>query len=351
MTKDLLRDESFRGPGFGELMRELFVGVRRPLDCVQVEVTSVCPGRCGYCPHSTHAESWRSRHMSDATLAALWPLLRQTVRVHLQGWGEPLLHPRFLDYVAFARRAGCRVSSTSCGLRMDETLAEGLVDSGLDILAFSLVGTDEVSNAARTGVPFARVEEAVRTLQTVRRARQGVHMEIHIAYLMLADRMEAVLELPELMAEWGVHAAVVSTLDYLSVPEHEALAFAPHEREKIAAARALLEKSAAEAARLELGFHYALPGAEPGQMCRENVARTLYVDAEGTLSPCIYTNLPTDDASAEGATSRWILGRADAGDPFAIWSGARGAAFRAALAAGQPEAPCRSCAKRYEQNT
>ena len=343
---DPLASPAFRAPGFGELLQTL-LGARRPLDCVQVEVSSVCPGRCVYCPHSTRAGVWRSRHMADATLAALWPLFRQAGRVHLQGWGEPLLHPRFLDYAAFARRAGCRVSSTSCGLRMDEALATGLVDSGIDILAFSLAGTDEASNGIRTGVPFARVCEAIRTLQTVRKARLGVHLEIHIAYLLLADRMEAVLDLPELMADLGVHAAVVSTLDLVALPEHAALALAPHETEKRAAAKDLLEKAAARAAALELGFHYALPGPSPAPGCRENVARTLYVDADGALSPCIYSNLPTDEALPE----RRILGRANESDPFQTWKGPRFEAFRNALTQGRPELPCVDCAKRFEQIT
>ncbi len=102
---------------------------------------------------------WQSRLVEDQTFAALWPLMRQCVRVHLQGWGEPFLHPRFLDFVRVALRAGCAVSTT-CGLRMDEALAEAIVDSGMDVVAFSLAGTDEASNASRRGIPFARVEYA-----------------------------------------------------------------------------------------------------------------------------------------------------------------------------------------------
>ena len=120
---DPLADPAFRAPGFLERLRDAVLGAQRPLDCLQVEVTSRCGGRCTYCPHTTEAATWKSRHMEDEVFAALWPLLRGAQRAHLQGWGEPLLHPRFLDYVALARKAGCAVSSTSCGLRMDAELA------------------------------------------------------------------------------------------------------------------------------------------------------------------------------------------------------------------------------------
>lgn len=212
---DPLRNPRFQEPSVWQLFRESLFGKPRLLDCIQVEVTSVCPGRCVYCPHTTQAGYWRSRHMEAATFARLWPLMQESGRVHLQGWGEPFLHPRFMDFAALARKAGCRVSTTTCGLRMDETLARQIVGSGIDIVAFSLVGTDEASNAPRAGVPFSRVREAVRTLQRVRKAKMGVHLELHFAYLMLASQMEAVEGLPDLMDELDVHAAVISTLDYM----------------------------------------------------------------------------------------------------------------------------------------
>lgn len=252
---------------FGLTVRESLFGKPRLLDCIQVEVTSVCPGRCVYCPHTTQAGYWRSRHMEAATFARLWPLMQESGRVHLQGWGEPFLHPRFMDFAALARKAGCRVSTTTCGLRMDETLAGQIVGSGIDIVAFSLVGTDEASNAPRAGVPFSRVCEAVRTLQRVRKAKMGVHLELHFAYLMLASQMEAVEGLPDLMDELDVHAAVISTLDYIAAPGLEAEAFSPHEAGKLDAARDILERVAGETAKRGRGLYYSLPSPRPDDGC------------------------------------------------------------------------------------
>ena len=77
--------------------REAFAGLKAPsiwdsvcdllkpreLECLQVEVTSCCPGRCTYCPHTTRADVWRSRHMQPETFAALYPIMKKTTRVHL----------------------------------------------------------------------------------------------------------------------------------------------------------------------------------------------------------------------------------------------------------------------------
>ncbi|WP_273522498.1 radical SAM protein [Mailhella massiliensis] len=332
----------FRAPGLWQDIREFFHP--RGMECLQVEVTSCCMGKCVYCPHTTRADVWKSRHMSPETFAALWPVLCRTGRVHLQGWGEPFLNPYFMDFVSLARRAGCAVSTTTCGMRMDEELALRIVESGMDIVAFSLTGTDEAGNAARAGVPFSRVEEAVRTLQKVRREKNAVHLEIHLAYLMLASQVEGVRGLPELMDEWGVHAAVVSTMDYIPSPDMAHEAFAPHEREKIEAARVVLEETGAKVRASGRDFYASLPAPEPAPCCRERAHRTMYVDAEGRISPCVYLNVPLDEKDER----RTVFGSVDEESPVQIWEKPEYAAFRAAVQTAEPPSACVSCAKRFE---
>ena len=270
--------------------------------------------------------------------------MRRSGRVHLQGWGEPLLNPVFFDMAALARKAGCQVSTTTCGLRMDRELALRIVESGIDIVAFSLAGTDAASNATRHGVDFDRVCDAVATLQAVRRERTGVHLEIHVAYLMLASNMEAVAGLPALMQRLGVHAAVVSTLDYIPEPGLEAEAFQPDEAEKIARAAAILADTAAEARRLDLGFHYELPSpAASGAACRENIDRSLFISADGSVSPCVYLHVPVQAVDPK----RRVFGNVRETDPLQIWDSVDFRRFRERLAGGDPDLPCRSCPKRF----
>lgn len=343
---DPLADPAFKGDGIWECLREL-LGTAPPkeLDCMQVEVTSLCAGRCTYCPHTTQAAQWRSRNMAAETFAALWPLLRTTGRVHLQGWGEPLLHPRFFDFAALARKAGCQVSTTSCGLHMNPSIAEQIVRSGMDIVAFSLVGTDAASNAPRAGVPFERVCEAIETLQQVRQQRLAVHLEVHIAYLMLADSMDAVQHLPQLLHKLGIHRAVVSTLDYIAAPAHQSWAFGPHETEKIAHARHLLEHAAREAAALGTTIHYSLPHPVASAQCRENIQRNIYVDADGQCAPCIYSNLPTTTFDPSRRTFGNVIER----PALEVWQDNAFTRFRQSLVEERPEGACQVCPKRFEQ--
>lgn len=345
---DPLASPALRGPGVWESLRAALFGRPRALSCVQIGVTSLCPGRCVYCPHTTRAADWQGKHMRAETFAALWPLLRQASRAHLQGWGEPLLHPRFMDFARLALRAGCRVSTTTCGLRMDEDLARAIADSGIDVVAFSLTGTDEASNAPRAGVPFARVVDAIRQFQAVRRARNAVHLEVHLAYLLLPSQLDAVRRLPELMRDLGVHAAVISTLDYIPHPKLATEAFppplTPADRERIEAARRMLAEVAARAARFGADVHYALPSDRPRPGgCREEAARTLYVGVNGDLSPCVYACVP-----GAPEAERLVFDAVEHTQPLDVWNSPAWTNFRAALASDTPPARCRACPKRFE---
>ena len=332
----------FRAPGLLQDIRDFFQP--RELECLQVEVTSCCMGKCTYCPHTTRSDVWKSRHMAPETFAALWPAMTRAGRVHLQGWGEPFLNPHFMSFVSLARRAGCAVSTTTCGMVMDEALAESIVASGMDIVAFSLVGTDEATNKARAGVPFRRVEQAVRVLQQVRRKRNAVHLEIHLAYLMLASNVEAVRGLPDIMEDWGVHAAVISTMDYIPSPQMAVEAFAPQERDKIEAARVVLEEVGDKVRALGRDFYASLPAPEPAPFCRERAHRTMYVDADGLISPCVYLNVPLEEAQP----NRTVFGSILEQSPVTIWNMPEYAAFRAQVQTAAPPEACVSCAKRFE---
>ena len=82
------------------------------LDWLQVEITTHCNSACRYCPHTVYSDIWQSRHMTAKTFERLLPTMANVDLVHLQGWGEPLLHPNFSDLVRRAKTTGCRMGTT-----------------------------------------------------------------------------------------------------------------------------------------------------------------------------------------------------------------------------------------------
>jgi MoaA/NifB/PqqE/SkfB family radical SAM enzyme len=332
-------------PSLWTLIKETLFGMRRQFDCLQVEVSTRCLGRCTYCPHTTMPAPWQGRDMEMDTYGRLWPLMRRSARVHLQGWGEPFLNPAFFTMAAMAKKAGCNVSTTTCGLGMDPPRAEAIVKSGMDIVAFSLVGTDAASNAQRHGVDFDRVCQGIVTLVEARQRGKGEYPEVHLAYLLLASNSDAVAGLPALMQRLGVRHAVISTLDYLPEPGLKGEAFSLEEREKIEKMAALLQATAAEADRLHLNIHYEFPHAAASENgCRENIGQSLFISADGGVSPCVFVNVP----AAITDPNRRVFGNVHEKDPLNIWESPEYRLFRSRLAGGEPDLPCRVCPKRFE---
>ncbi len=317
-------------------------------DCLQVEVSSRCHGRCSYCPHTTMLAQWQGRDMDMETFARLQPLMRRSLRVHLQGWGEPFLNPLFFAMVAQAKNAGCAVSTTTCGLNMDAHRAQEIVASGMDIVAFSLVGSDAASNAQRSGVDFDRVCQAIVSLRAARDTGRGLYPKIHLAYLLLASNIEALAGLPALMQRLGIDSTVVSTLDYLAAPSLARETFSSGDREMIERAAAALRQAAVEVDHLGLDFHYQFPrpiALENG--CRENINRSLFVSANGDVSPCVFVNLPADIADP----NRRIFGNIHEKSPVEIWESDEYQIFRDRLGNQDPDIPCQNCPKRCHQKS
>ena len=332
---NLLNIKNFKAPTILESLSMAFGKDKRILDVLQVEVSSCCEERCTYCPRTVLAASWKSRFMKEQTFAKMWPILREAKRVHLQGWGEPFLHPNFFEFVALARHAECLVSTTTSGVFMNEDIATKLVKSGVDVIAFSLAGTDESTNKARS-IPFERVCQSIKTLQGIRKKLSGVHLEVYVAYLLLASGLEAVKRLPELLEELDVHGALISTMDYISAPELTNEAFLPHEHEKIAGAREVLEDITNRARQNGRTIHYTLPQKEAQPVCRENVQKRIYVDAEGNISPCVLLSIPAQTAQTQ------VFGTVDE-DFHRLWQDEEFKRFREEL----NNQACKFCPKRF----
>ena len=282
--------------------------------------------------------------MALATFDRLKPLLYRSERVHLQGWGEPFQNPHFFVMAQMARKAGCRVSTTTGGLGMTVDRAEQLIKGGFDIVAFSLAGTDPVSNSARQGMDFDQVCRSIRTLRQECLRQRVETPEIHLAYLLLGSKVQAVTGLPALMQDLGVRRAVISTLDYLPEPDLTKEAFSLEDQEKIVEITALLQTTAAAAERLGLELYYDFPRPSgSGYGCSEHVGSSLFVAADGAVSPCVFVNVPTGMSDA----GRRIFGNVCLHSPLEIWEDPAYRRFRRRLAEGDGDPVCKACPKRF----
>jgi MoaA/NifB/PqqE/SkfB family radical SAM enzyme len=336
------------------LLEECLSFLSLPLfDWIQVEVTSHCNASCGYCPRTVYRDTWLDRHMTLETFQRLLPAFRRTRLVYLQGWGEPFLHPDLLAMVALAKRAGCRVGTTTNGMSLDTETLRGLVESGVDVVAFSLAGIDERNDAIRQGTSLARVLATIRELVQIKRKLASKLPELHIAYMLLRSGLGDVARLPDALRGLGVSEVVISTLDLVASQELMAETIKPANESEFAPLQAQLDAVKVEGERFGLRIHSGIyrPG-ERGSTCTENIQRALFVSADGTVSACVYANLPVSKpvpmaCHVRPCYERVVLGNVGQAPLRSIWRSRAYRKFRQAFEQGQTPAMCEGCPKPF----
>jgi MoaA/NifB/PqqE/SkfB family radical SAM enzyme len=318
---------------------------------IQVEVTTRCNAACIYCPRTAYRDGWHDRSLSLAAFRRLLPALKKTRLVHLQGWGEPFLHPDFFTLTALAKEAGCRVSTTTNGMLLDGEKLHQVVESGLDLIAFSLAGLEERHDRARPGTSFRQVLAAIQALNRLK-AREGrATPQIHIAYLLLKSGQPELKKLPQFLNDLGVQQAVISTLDFVPTRELAGESFATGDPVATEQVKARLGEAAAAASSFGVPVHYSLKSSGVGDLlCPENPQGGLCVAADGTVSPCVFTNLPVSGATYVGLGGEQlyqplVFGNLLEQDLGAIWRRPAYKNFRQTFFTGCLATPCRHCLK------
>ncbi len=322
------------------------------LDWVQVEVTSYCNAACIYCPHSVYQGQWVNRHLPLATFRQLLPVFAKTRLVYLQGWGEPFLNPDFFEMIALAKQAGCQVGTTTNGMLLDAEKIIKLVESGLDLVAFSLAGTDEENDSIRRGTSFKKILEAIQALRQAKEKLGRSKPAIHIAYMLLRSGMADLAKLPLTLQGLGVSQMVISTLDFVPRKELEAERIMLEQDQEHKELKARLGELEQLADPFGLTVHYQIK--EPGErrlLCPENVQRALFVGSDGSVAPCVFTNLPLSGWATyifkdqERPYRRLIFGNLDDLSFPAIWRQKPYLNFRRSFFTGKLISLCQSCLK------
>ena len=315
----------------------------------QIEPVGRCNLACRMC--TVHERGDAVAELSLERYVALLDQMPGLARLHLQGLGEPMLHPRFFEMVELAVARGIRVSANSNLTLLTERRAARCVASGLTTLSVSLDGASAaVYEAIRRRASFAKVLRNLDRLVAARDASERTPaLGIRLVMVLMRANLHELPALVALAAAHGVGELLVQRLSsdladpalparYIPIRDYV------HAAELVddAAIRPVFE--AARARALELGVALHLPRLGAGVSTEPPARRAgagcgwpweqLYVTAAGELLPCCMV------ASADRAS----FGNVFEGGLAARWHGAAARTFRAQLAGTAPPAPCRSCA-------
>lgn len=351
-------------------------GHGRPFEAFQVEVTSRCCLRCRMCPRSALADRWPEIDLPWEAFEGIARAFPRVQHVHLQGWGEPLLHPRLFDMVGLAKSAGCRVGLTTNGMGLDREARQRLLDLNLDLLSVSIAGaTREIHEGIRVTSNFPLILENVRELLRSRAERKSRGPKVELSYLMTRTNLAELPRAVELAGALGVDELYAINLDYLAAPAHDHLRVFGRSPEREGLIR-IVEEARERARRAGLAFRAYPLELDEVATCEANPAKILFVSCEGRVAPCTYLTLPGQDE-----IPRWFEGKAvmvpvvrfgnvQERELMDIWDGPAYREFRERFAARRlalatramaalsgsasadsdiplPPEPCRTCYKLY----
>jgi len=270
--------------------------------------------------------------------------------LHLQGLGEPMMHPHFFDMVEYATNKGVKVSTNSNLTLLNERRAARCVDSGLARLHVSVDGaTAEMYERIRVRSKLHKVIQSLGRLREARQRSGSALPAVHMVSVIMHQNLHELPDLVRFAAEWEMKQLWVQHLCHDFGEEHLPAHYQPmHE---FVGQQTLLDEDPVRVEHFfglarevagELNVDLRLPRIQPrahpaGTPGRKRCSwpwDQAYVSYQGYAMPCCMVSTPDrgnfGNMIEQGATQ--------------VWNDAGFAAFRAKLDSDEPPDLCRSCA-------
>jgi MoaA/NifB/PqqE/SkfB family radical SAM enzyme len=136
-------------------------------------------------------------------------------RVHLTGWGEPLLNKNICEMIRIARRRGLIATIVSNATLLSEQKALEILNSGVNVITFSLDGVGETYEKVR-GFSYLKVQKNIlRFLELRKEFTEKPFVEINVVlFEQTAGEEKKVRE------EWEKKVDLVTTQPLVSQAEN-----------------------------------------------------------------------------------------------------------------------------------
>lgn len=163
-------------------------------DNIMIELTNICNLRCKMCHN-------RDMHRKKGFMSPglFKKIIDQASELNIQNVGlytvgESFLHPKILDFIKYTKQKGMKyVYITTNGQVLDNKKIEGIFDSGLDSIKFSIdAGTKSSYESIRKGAKWERLIDTIRKIRVLRDKKRS-KLKIFASYLMMKSNFDEIL--------------------------------------------------------------------------------------------------------------------------------------------------------------
>ncbi len=321
-------------------------------DYLQIEPVGQCNLRCQMCPIQFRQDGPPYGPPAFMDFEVYTRLIDEFVglrQLHLQGLGEPMMHPRFFEMVAYAVGKGIRVTTNSNLTLINARRAAQCVTSGLDTLHVSIDGaTAETFERIRVRGHFDRV---IRNLEMVLAARGYLASRLPHLHMVMVIMRQNLHELPDLVRlaqQYRMEQVFVQHLSHdfgeSSLPGHyKPMREFVDEQTLLTEDQGRVERyfGEARAVAAALGIDLRLPRTQaklypagtPGRERCNWPWSGAYISYEGYAMPCCMISTP----------DRLNMGNMAQLGVTAVWNSEAFEAFRQQLDSPQAPEICQTC--------
>lgn len=178
------------------------------------ELTNTCNLNCIMC--GRNAVDFQPAQLGLEEFRWFEPLFDTIEEVTLMGWGEPTIHPHFVDMLKILDQHSARKYFCTNGMNLD-SLKQVLFDYHVDVFATSVNGaTSQTNNRIRRGSSLDKIVKSLRDIVSVKKEKQITWPYMSFVFCAMRSNLHELPMLVDLAADIGLDKVKVVYLSAFS---------------------------------------------------------------------------------------------------------------------------------------
>ena len=251
------------------------------------ELTNACNLSCVMC----------GRNATDFKLSVFdfewfkWfePMFDEVEEVTLMGWGEPTMHPKFVDMLALIDKHSARKYFCTNGMNLDK-ITNAIFDYQVDVFGVSVDGaTDKTNNRIRPGSQLSKIKSDLVNIVKIKKERGLKYPWINFVFCAMKSNINELPDVVKLAADIGIEEVKVVYLTAFDDVLAEEVLWGYQDQVK-----EVFEN--AEKIANDLNITLKLPHIQgddvAGDKCHKDcfvVWRDFFLGSDGYIRPCMST--------------------------------------------------------------
>ncbi|MEM3238017.1 MAG: tungsten cofactor oxidoreductase radical SAM maturase [Thermoplasmata archaeon] len=178
-----------------------------------IELTSSCNLSCKMCYRRFWSE--KTGMMNDSTFKNILDQISEFKNldtVHFGGIGEPLFHPKFLEYARIIKDLGYKLHVSTNGTLLNDHLAEELIQINTDFITFSFDSSEDETFMEIRGIDKSIVFRNMKNIADKVRAKNKEYPKLELEIVAMKSNIDQLPKIAELGGQIGVSRILISNL-------------------------------------------------------------------------------------------------------------------------------------------